>query len=56
MTARSSPARVTHLDLTVCVPDALSAQRRTALQAMVEHCTVHNSLTTAPTIRVGLAA
>ncbi len=54
--ANDRPARVTHIDLTVRVPDALPAQRRPGLQAVVEHCTVHNSLTTPPTIRVGLAA
>lgn len=52
--ATDRPARVTDIHLTVRVPDGLPAQRWPALQAVVEHCTVHNSLTTPPTVRIDL--
>jgi uncharacterized OsmC-like protein len=48
------PARVTDVQLTVRVPDAMPVDRWPALQAVVEHCTVHNSLTTPPVVRVQL--
>ncbi|MBO3753218.1 OsmC family protein [Streptosporangiaceae bacterium NEAU-GS5] len=52
--ATGRPARVTSIHLTVHVPGTLPAQRWPALQAVVEHCTVHNSLTSPPTVRVDL--
>jgi hypothetical protein len=35
-------------------PRDLPAERWPALQAVVEHCTVHNSLATPPAIRIDL--
>jgi putative redox protein len=52
--AADRPARVSSVDLTVWVPDTLPAERRPALQKVVEHCTVHNSLATPPTVHIGL--
>jgi uncharacterized OsmC-like protein len=52
--ATDRPARVSSIGLTVWVPDTLPAERRPALQKVVEHCTVHNSLTTPPTVHIGL--
>jgi len=53
--ATDRPARVTHIRLSLRVPDSLPADRWPALRAVVEHCTVHNSITTAPTIAIDLA-
>lgn len=48
------PARVTAIRLTVRVPDALPLARLPAFQAVVSHCTVHNSLTDPPTVDIEL--
>jgi putative redox protein len=48
--ATDRPARVSHVRLTVRVPRALPAERWPALRAVVERCTVHNSITHAPSI------
>lgn len=50
--ADDRPARVTDIKVEVRIPEELPDARRPALQAVVEHCTVHNSLTTPPRIRV----
>ncbi len=49
------PTRVADVQLTVRLPDDFPAERRPALAAVVEHCTVHNSLITPPTVRIDLA-
>jgi putative redox protein len=53
--APDRPARVSAIHVTVRVPDDLPERRRTALQAVVSHCTVHNSLTEPPAVTVDLA-
>lgn len=53
--AADRPARVTDIQLTVLVPDAVPVQRRPALKAVVERCTVHNSLIIPPTIHIDLS-
>jgi uncharacterized OsmC-like protein len=50
--ADDRPARVAVVRLTVRVPADLPAERRPALQAVVSHCTVHNSLTTPPDVTI----
>jgi putative redox protein len=50
------PARVERVDLHVEVATELSEKERAALQAVVEHCTVHNSLREPPEVRIMLAA
>ena len=52
--ADDRPARVAALRLTVRVPADVPAERRTALQAVAAHCTVHNSLTTPPDVVIDL--
>lgn len=49
------PARVADVHLTLRLPEALPVHQRPALKAVAEHCTVHNTLTTPPTVRVDLA-
>ncbi len=49
------PARVSEITMAVRVPAGVPEERRDALLAMATHCTVHNSITTAPEIRVELA-
>ena len=52
--ANGRPARVADIHLTVRVPATFTAQLRLALQAVVDHCTVHNSLTTPPNVLIAL--
>ena len=49
------PARVDTITLRVLLPQPLEENRRRALLAVVDHCTVHNSLRTPPQVRVTLA-
>jgi putative redox protein len=51
--AEDRPARVASITLGVHVP-GLPASRREALLAVIEHCTVHNSIRTAPCVRIEL--
>jgi putative redox protein len=53
--ADDRPARVSAVHLTVRVPADLPAERRPALQAVVSHCTVHNSLTAPPDVAIDLS-
>jgi hypothetical protein len=49
------PARVDTITLRLLVPRPLEPNRRRALLAVVDHCTVHNSLRTPPEVRITLA-
>jgi uncharacterized OsmC-like protein len=49
------PARVDTITLRLLVPGPLEPNRRRALLAVVDHCTVHNSLRTPPEVRITLA-
>ncbi|MDF2705432.1 MAG: OsmC-like protein [Nonomuraea muscovyensis] len=53
--AADRPARVAAVRLRVAVPEALPEARRAALRAVVEHCTVHNSLRRPPAVEVEIA-
>ena len=48
------PARVDTITLRLLVPQPLEPNRRRALLAVVDHCTVHNSLRTPPEVRTTL--
>lgn len=52
--ATDRPSRVSSISLTLSVPDTVPAHRWPALQAVVQHCTVHNSLTTPPDVHIEL--
>ena len=52
--ATDGPARVNGIRLTVRAPADLPADRHRALRAVVSHCTVHNSLTTMPSVTINL--
>jgi len=52
--AGDRPARVSDIRLTVRVPASLPAERRPAMQAMVRHCTVHNTVVSTPSITIDL--
>jgi uncharacterized OsmC-like protein len=54
--ASDRPARVANIRLTVRVPEDLPTDRWPALQAVVSHCTVHNSLVTPPAVRIDVTA
>ena len=49
------PARVDTITLRLLLPQPLEPNRRRALLAVVDHCTVHNSLRTPPEVRITLA-
>jgi len=49
------PARVATITLRLLLPQPLAEHRRRAMLAVVEHCTVHNSIRTPPEVRVTLA-
>lgn len=46
------PARVNEIDVWLELPAGFPASRRAALMRVVEHCTVHNSITNPPVIRI----
>jgi putative redox protein len=48
------PARVEAIDLKLTLPEGFPRERREALLAVVEHCTVHNSLRVPPEVRVSM--
>ncbi len=50
--AADRPARVSAIRVSVRVPDGFPDGRRTALAAVIAHCTVHNSIVTQPEITV----
>jgi putative redox protein len=50
--ANDRPARVDRIDLMVRLPDGFPDELRARLAAVVDHCTVHNSITTPPDLRV----
>jgi putative redox protein len=52
--AADRPARVGRVDLRVVLPPGFPDDRRPGLKAVVEHCTVHNSITHAPDIAITL--
>jgi Predicted redox protein, regulator of disulfide bond formation len=52
--ATDRPARVGRIDLRLRLPRAFPDELRERLAAVVDHCTVHNSITTPPEVRVKL--
>ncbi len=52
--ATDRPARVSAVALSVRVPEGFPEERRAGLLAVVEHCTVHNSIRQAPEISIRL--
>ena len=54
--AEGRPARVGSVDLRLMLPAAFPEELSDRLRAVVEHCTVHNSITQAPEIRIDLDA
>lgn len=48
------PARVDTIDLRLVVDEPLAPSRRKALLAVVDHCTVHNSIRIQPDVRITL--
>jgi len=50
------PARVTTIDVRLRLPAGFPEDRRTALERVVEHCTVHNTLRLGTEVRIGLVA
>ncbi len=52
--AEDRPARVGTVAITVRLPEGFPEERRAALAAVVEHCTVHNSLRQPPEVTIAL--
>jgi uncharacterized OsmC-like protein len=54
--AKDRPARVSEIHVRVRLPEGFPAERRAAFLAVLEHCTVHNSIVQAPRIAFALEA
>jgi uncharacterized OsmC-like protein len=52
--ASDRPARVRNVRLIVRVPAGLPPERWAALRAVTSHCTVHNTLTSPPSVIIDL--
>ncbi len=52
--ATDRPARVASIEIAVTLPQGFPPERREAFFAVIEHCTVHNSIVTRPDIRISL--
>jgi putative redox protein len=52
--ATDRPARVATVDLHVVAPDGFPDAKRDAFMAVMEHCTVHNSLRQPPEVAISL--
>jgi uncharacterized OsmC-like protein len=52
--ASDRPSRVAAIDLRVHLPEGFPEEKRDRLMAVVDHCTVHNSMTTPPTVTIAL--
>jgi putative redox protein len=50
------PARVVSMDVRVTLPRGVPSHRMPGLRAVVEHCTVHNSLRHPPEVTIELRA
>lgn len=50
--ATDRPARVARIRVTVQVDISLTPQQKTALQAVANHCTVHNTLRQPPEVEI----
>jgi LmbE family N-acetylglucosaminyl deacetylase/uncharacterized OsmC-like protein len=50
----SKPARVSQVDIRIRLPQEIPPERRDGLLAVARHCTVHNSITTAPEVTIDL--
>jgi uncharacterized OsmC-like protein len=53
-TMSEHPARVGSITLDVVLPQPLAEHRQPVLQAVIEHCTVHNSIALPPEISIRL--
>ena len=49
------PSRVADIELAIVIPAGLPDKLRAPLLAVAEHCTVHNSIAAAPSVRIELA-
>lgn len=47
-----APSRVAEIRMTLVLPAAFPAERRAALLRVAEHCTVHNSIRSAPEVTI----
>lgn len=50
--AADRPARVSRIAITSCVGKELTPQQKLALRAVVDHCTVHNTLRQPPEVEI----
>jgi uncharacterized OsmC-like protein len=55
-TMATKPSRVGDVSLRLVVPAGVPEERQAALLAMAGHCTVHNTLTVSPEVRIALDA
>ena len=50
------PARVGRIDIGLRLPQGFPEEMRDRLAAVIDHCTVHNSITTPPEVRIEVRA
>ncbi|MET9232234.1 OsmC family protein [Lentzea sp. NPDC003310] len=50
--AADRPARVSRIEVTSYVVEKLTPQQKSALQAVMDHCTVHNTLQRPPEVEI----
>jgi uncharacterized OsmC-like protein len=50
--ASDKPARVDRIDVRVGLPEGFPPDKLDRLQAVIEHCTVHNSIVQAPEVSI----
>ncbi len=53
-TMAQHPSRVGAIEIAIVVPAGVPEELRAPLLAVAEHCTVHNSIVTPPTVRMDL--
>ena len=51
----AKPSRVASVTITLTLPEGVPADKREALLAVASHCTVHNTLTHPPEVRMQLS-
>ena len=51
----SKPARVAGIEVRLIMPQGVPPERQAALLAVASHCTVHNTLESAPAVSITLA-
>ena len=52
----SNPARISNIEVEICLPKMLSEERRQAIIKVAEHCLVHNTIHIPPKLQVSVVS